>query len=224
MKYILAFLFSLATLTSFGQRMINQDVGDFSAIKVFDLIEVNMIQSDENRVVIKGENIDDVKIMNADGLLKLRMKLDSRFDGSRTFIEVYFRDVELIDANEGANIVLNEMITKNTLELRAQEGGRIKIGLDVNHIKTKAVTGGIIEASGTADSQEIVLTTGGIFEGRELETKDTQVKITAAGEAEIFATEKAKVRVTAGGDVHIYGNPKTVDKKNFAGGRIYVMN
>jgi len=224
MKYFYTFLICLASLSSFGQRTVSQDVGDFSAIKVFDLIEVNMIQSDVNRVVIKGDNVDDVKVMNMDGLLKLRMQLEKRFDGNNTFVEVHFTDIELIDANEGAHIVLNEMVNQNTLELRAQEGGRIKIGLDVNHIKTKAVTGGIVEISGTADSQEIVLTTGGIFEGKELETKDTEIKITAAGEAEIFASERAKVRVTAGGDVHIYGNPKKVDKKNFAGGRIYIMN
>ena len=224
MKQFYTLLILLISFSSFGQRMVDQDVGAFSAIKVFDLIEVNMIESDENRVTIKGDNVDDVKIINDNGVLKLRMTLDKRFDGSRTFIEVYYNQVELIDANEGAYIVANEMINQNTLELRSQEGGRIKIGLDVNHIKAKAVTGGIIEASGKALSQEIVLTTGGIFEGRELQTKETEIKITAAGEADIYATERAKVRVTAGGDVNIYGNPSKIDKKSFAGGRIYVMN
>ena len=224
MKYFYSFVMLLVASTMLGQRTINQEVGDFSTIKVFDLIEVNMIQSDENRVSIKGENIDDVKIINDDGVLKLRMKLEKRFDGNRTFIEVYFTDIDVIDANEGAYIVANEMIEQNSLQLRAQEGGRINVGLDANHVKAKAVTGGIIEVSGIAVSQEVTLTTGGIFEGRGLETKETEIKITAAGEADIFATDKAKVRVTAGGDVNIYGNPARVDKKSFAGGRIYVKN
>lgn len=224
MRHIYTLVLLLATSALFGQRMINQEVGEFSSIKVFDLIEVNLIQSDENRVVIKGENIDEVKVINMDGVLKLRMQLEKRFDGSRTFVEVYFTEIDMIDANEGAYIVVNEMINQNTMELRAQEGGRIKVGLKVNHVKTKAVTGGIVELSGLAESQQVTLNTGGIFEGRSLETKETDIKITAAGEAEVYASEKVKVRVTAGGDVDIYGNPQKVDKKSFAGGRISVRN
>ncbi|MBT8262750.1 MAG: DUF2807 domain-containing protein [Bacteroidia bacterium] len=224
MKNILLLLIIAIAFTTQAQQTISRDVGEFSVLKVFDLIEVNLIQSDDNRVVIKGENTENVKLVNDNGVLKIRMELEERFDGNNTFVEVYFNQIDVIDANEGAYIVVNETIDQNTIELRSQEGGRIKIGLKANHVKIRAVTGGIVEASGISESQEIKLNTGGIFEGRYLHTKDTSIGITAAGEAEVFATEKVKVRVTAGGDVIIYGNPQKVDKKSIAGGRIKVMN
>ena len=136
-----------------------------------------MIQSDENRILIKGENVGDIKWVNKDGTLKLKMQLDKKFTGEDTFIEVYYTDVSIIDANEGAKITCNEMINKSRIELRAQEGAKINIGMDVAYADIKAVTRGIVEASGLAENQSIVINTGGIFEGRELKTQTTKVKI-----------------------------------------------
>lgn len=224
MKNLLFICCALCTISVFSQRTVERNVGDFSELKVFDLIVVNLIQSDENKVVIKGDHTDDVKIINQNGKLKLRMEIDTRFRGEDTFIEVYFTNIDVIDANEGAYIVGNEMIEQRWIELRAQEGGRIKVGLSVDHAKVKAVTGASIEASGLATSQEIKLNTGGIFEGKELRTQDTKIGITAAGEADVYASEKVEVRVTAGGDVTIYGNPNEVNEKKIAGGRVKIMN
>jgi hypothetical protein len=224
MKNSITLCLVFCSIAAFAQRTVTKDVGDFSELKVYDLIEVNLIQSNENKVVIKGNHTDDVKIINQNGKLKLRMELDTRFQGEDTYIEVYFKKIRIIDANEGSYIVGNEMIEQDRIELKAQEGGRIKVGLTVDHTKIKAVTGGVIEASGLSKTQEIKLNTGGIFEGRELITKETKIGITAAGEAEVNATDLVEVRVTAGGDVNIYGNPKEVSEKKIAGGRVKIMN
>jgi hypothetical protein len=152
------------------------------------------------------------------------MELDKKFQGEDTFVEVYYTDLRIIDGNEGAKIVCNELIEKEKIEIRAQEGSHIKIGMDVKDVEMKAVTGGIIEASGLAKNQIIVLNTGGVFEGRELLTEVASVKISAGGEAELYVSEKVDINVKAGGDVYVYGNPKDVNKTTLAGGRIVFKN
>ena len=225
MKFLHFIFLAILTTGVFSQNeIITKEVGDFNELKVYDLIEVTLIQSTENKVVIKGEDTQDVSIVNKNGILKVKMNAEKIFRGEDTYVEVYFKNIDVIDANEGAQIVGNEMISQNTIELRAQEGGQIKVGLMLSHTKIKAVTGGIVEASGISKSQEIVLNSGGVFEGRDLKTEDTKIGITAAGEADINASNKVDVKVTAGGDVTIYGNPKTVNEKTFAGGRIKRMN
>lgn len=220
----LLFALALVVCSAQAQRTITKDVGDFTTLKVYDLIEINLIKSDENKVVIKGDNTDDVRVINQNGKLKLRMEIDTRFDGSRTFIEVYYTRIKTIDSNEGARIVVNQIIEQNEIDLRAQEGGMIRVGLDVERADIKAVTGGIIEATGLAGSQEISLNTGGVFEGMDLRTKRTKIGIMAAGEAEINASELVDLKITAGGDIYIYGNPREIDEKRIAGGRVKVMN
>lgn len=221
MKSLWAIVAVLMSITGFSQDIIDKEVGYFNEIKVYDLIEVNLIQSDENRIFIKGENVYDIKWTNKDGKLKLRMQLEKKFSGDKTLIEVYYKHLDVVDSNEGAKIIFNEMIKQDQIELRAQEGGRIKAGFNVDYATVKAVTGGIIEAAGLAKRQNITLNTGGVFRGQELRTERSSIKISAGGEAALHATKRVEIDVTAGGDVYVYGNPAHVDKNTFAGGRVY---
>ncbi len=95
--------------------IVDKEVGDFNEIKVFDLIEVNLIKADENRILIKGDHVDDIQFVNKDGVLKLKMQLEKKFQGEDTLIEVYYTDIDIIDGNEGAQIVCNETVVKERL-------------------------------------------------------------------------------------------------------------
>ncbi|WP_292948192.1 head GIN domain-containing protein [Olleya sp. UBA1516] len=224
MKNLLVTVFFLATTLIFAQNPKNKNVGDFNEVKVFDLIKVSLVKSDENKVMITGEDVDDVEIIIKNNTLKVRMKFDRSFDGTKTFVAVHYTDLKVIDANEGAIVVGNELITQDSIELRAQEGASIIVGLDVNTVNVRAVSGGIVETRGKAKTQDITLNTGGIYEGRDFETKNTTVKVRAAGEAEVKASDSVDARITAGGTIDIYGDPQIVTKKHTFGGSISVKN
>lgn len=220
MKHILFIITLIFSFSINAQNPLEKQVGDFSEVKVYDLIEVNLIRSNENKVVISGEDVQDVQAINKDGKLKIRMNLDKIFHGEKTFVEVHYTSIKIIDGNEGAFISSNELMKQDEIVLKAQEGARVKVGLDVDSVKIRAVTGGIVETRGRANSQDITLNTGGIYEGKEFETKNTKVNIKAAGEAEVNASGLVDATVRAGGDVFIYGNPETVNKNTLLGGRI----
>lgn len=224
MKNLLVTVLFFATTLVFAQNPKNKKVGDFNEVKVFDLIKVSLVKSDENKVMITGEDVDDVEIIIKNNTLKVRMKFDRSFDGTKTFVAVHYTDLKVIDANEGAIVVGNELITQDNIELRAQEGASIIVGLDVDTVNVRAVSGGIIETRGKANTQDITLNTGGIYEGRDFETKNTTVKVRAAGEAEVKASNSVDARITAGGNIDIYGDPQIVTKKQTFGGSIKVKN
>ncbi len=220
MRTITSILLLFITVATFAQGPKEKQVGDFTTVKVFDLIHISLVKSDENKVIISGEDVDDVQVINKNGTLKIRMKLDQIFNGTETFVAVHYTNLEVIDGNEGARIVGNELIEQDKIELKTQEGALIKVGLNVDKVTIKAVSGGIVETSGRANSQSILINTGGIYEGKDFETKNTEVKIRTGGEAEVNTTEVVDAKVTAGGDIFIYGNPSRVNKKTTLGGRI----
>jgi hypothetical protein len=224
MKTILTIALLVVTSLLSAQSPKEKGVGDFTEIKVYDLIKVNLIKSDVDRVEITGEDIEDVTVINKSGTLKIRMKLDKSFNGNKTFVAVYYTKLKVIDANEGAFISSNELIKQKQIELRAQEGARLKIGLDVDKVEIRAVTGSTIETNGKATSQEITLNTGGMYHGRSFETENTTVNIKAAGEADVFALKMVDAKVLAGGNVNIYGNPENVKQNTTFGGRVKRMN
>jgi hypothetical protein len=224
MKTILTIALLVVTSILTAQNLKERGVGDFNEVKVYDLIVVNLIKSNEAKVQITGDNIEDVEVINKDGKLKIRMKFDKTFNGANTFVSVYYINLDIIDGNEGAYITSNELIEQNQIELRSQEGAQLIIGLDVDQVNIRAVSGGSIETRGKAISQNIILNTGGIYEGKSFETQSTTVNIRAAGEADVNASKKVDAKVIAGGNVNIYGNPEHIKEKTTFGGRIELMN
>ncbi len=211
------------TAIAFAQNPITKDVGDFTEVKVYDRIVVNLVKSDENKVVITGDDASQLEVINKEGTLKIRMELDLIFDGNKTFVHVHYKDLKIIDGNEGAVITSNELIEQDNIEIKMQEGARIKVGLNVKKAEMRAVTGGIIDASGIAQSQDVTVNTGGVYEGRELETENTEVFVQAGGEVEVYASKIADITVRAGGDVDVYGKPESVKRRRTFGGRIRIM-
>jgi hypothetical protein len=217
----LAFI-ALFTTLMVAQNRVEKDIAFFSEIKVFDLIEVELIKSNKNKVLITGANIKDVKVTNEKGSLKIRMNLNARFNGEDTQVKVFYSEVEVLDANEGSKITSANPLQQDNIIIKTQEGGRIEVQLDVKEAEFRAVSGGIITVSGTVNTQEIVINSGGAFNGKKLESKETKVNVTAGGSADVYASEIIDAKVTAGGNVYVYGNPKNVEKKRFAGGKIII--
>lgn len=196
----------------------------FSEIKAFDGLSVNLIRSSENKAVITGANTNKVSIVNNDGILKLRMQLDKIFSGYRTFVEVHYTEnLVVIDVNEDARITSNEVITQEILELKAQEGGELVIKAKVEQLLIKTVTGGIVEATGSSNLQDVLINTGGVYNGKDFKTKFTTVNVNAGSKAEINASDYVKASVKAGGEVLVYGNPAKMEEKTVFGGKIKRM-
>lgn len=223
MKRIITILTILISAISISQNSIEKTIGEFSELKVYDLIEVKMIKSDENKLVITGKNTEDVVVVNKNGKLKIRMNLEESFDGSNTSVSLFYTTVDILDANEGAVISSEDVIKQYEIDLKAQEGGRIKINLEVKIANINAYSGGIINTNGIAISQKVSLNTGGVYMGKNLQTENTTVKIKAAGDAEVRASDLVDVKIRAGGDVFVYGDPKTISESKVFGGRVKRM-
>jgi hypothetical protein len=223
MKNIIV-LFMCVTGIINAQVPIEKTLGEFKELKVFDLIEVKLVKSNENKISITGKNANDVVLVNKNGTLKIRMNLEESFDGNKTFATLYYTNIEIIDANEGAYIFSDDLIKQFDLKLKAQEGGLIKLKLETSFLDVKSVTGGNIEAKGTTKKQKVALSTGGIYQGEHVKTEQTDVSIIAAGEAHVSASKLVDLKIRVGGDVYIYGKPETVNESKAIGGRVKYVN
>tara|TARA_R110002049_G_scaffold168670_7_gene335243 strand:- start:4148 stop:4825 length:678 start_codon:yes stop_codon:yes gene_type:complete len=224
MKTLVKVLMLLISTVVFAQNPIEKSIGEFSKLKVYDLIDVELVKSNENKVIITGDNKDDVIVNNKNGTLKIKMSLEEIFDGNKTKVTLYYTSIDVIDVNEGAKAHSKDVIKQFEIDLKAQEGGSVNVPLNVTYTNIKAVTGGIIKTSGKSKSQDISILTGGVYKGSELETDKTEVSINAAGEAYVNASKSVDVKIRAGGDVFIYGDPETVNESRVLGGRVKRMN
>lgn len=223
MKNIICILIVLLGFNLNAQETIEKAIGEFSTVKVYDLINLKMIKSTENKVLISGKNRSDVEVVNKNGKLKIRMNLEESYDGNDTVVILHYTTVDVIDANEGAKVSVQDIIEQYEIDLKTQEGAEISATIKSTYANFRAVTGGIINVTGSSKNQDISIYTGGEFNGKDFVTQQTEVSINAAGEAYIHAIALAEVRIKAGGDVFIYGKPKQVNESTVLGGRIKRM-
>ena len=223
MKHIVLLILSFSALFN-AQAQVEKKLGEFHELKVYDLIDVQLVKSDENRIVLTGKNTQDVVIVNKNGVLKIRMNIEKSFDGNKTKATLYYTNIDVIDANEGSSIYSDDLIKQFDFKLNAQEGGIIKVNLETTYLDVKSVTGGIIETKGTVKKQNIKMNTGGIYKAENLKTEETEVTIVAAGEAYVNASKLMDIKIRVGGDVYIYGNPEKVNESKAIGGRIKRMD
>lgn len=225
MRTIKLFLILLSFQGLFSQEEnITHQLEGFTELKGFDGLSINLIKSDVNKAVITGVNTKKVAVVNNSGVLKFRMEIDKIFSGYRTFIDLYHtEEIKVIDVNEDARIVSEEPIVQDVLELKAQEGGELTLTCQTEQLLVKSVTGGEIITKGFSDNQDVIINTGGIYDGKDFKTKFTTVSVNAGGNAEIYATDYVKANVKAGGEVLVYGNPLKMDEKAVFGGKVKRM-
>lgn len=224
MKKSLIFTLLFVTAITFAQEPIIKEVGAFKELKVYDLIQVKLIQSSENKIEITGKHNDKVVFVNKNGKLKIRMDIQEAYNGDETKVILHYTDLEIIDANEGSYVYSNDVIKQFDIELSAQEGSKIDVAFETTFSTIKSYTGGHVKAKGISKTQNVSVSAGGNYEAKNLITETSKVKVKAGGEASIHATEMADVNIMAGGKIFIYGNPKEIKESKAIGGTVKRMD
>lgn len=206
----------LVVLSQVAYSQTSKNFGDFSSVKTYDRINVTLVKSSENRVEIKG---DDVEILNKNGELKIRMIPTKIMQGDKVFVTVYYEDIDEIQASQGSKISSEDLESKK-LSITSNEGSVLNLYVDTHLLNVKANSGGIINISGTAETQDVLVNSGASYNGEDLKSEVTSVTANAGGTAEIYASKTINATTRAGGNIEVYGSPKNRNTKNVIGGRI----
>lgn len=213
-------VYSLLLISSIALAQTEKKVSDFNKVTSFDQIDVILIPSSENKVVLDGSGSNEVELVNKNGELKIRMPLTKILSGDNVSAIVYYKKIDAVEANEGSRIACDATIKATSFDIKAKEGSQIKIKLEVDRLTARVANGSSINVSGKAKNQDVLVNSGGIYEAEKLITNQTVITSNAGGEADVYATDLVDAKVRAGGDITIYGKPKEINQKIVAGGTI----
>ncbi len=219
----------LVHVASQSQSTVSQNLGDFTTLKVFNGIEVELIKSNKQKIEIRGKKSEKVTIKNVDKTLKLTLPFSLKPENNSADGEVivklfYSSNIDVIDANEGATITGKD-INQEKLVVNSQERALINLVVNTKYIEVKTSSGGIIKLSGTTKHQDVNLDLYGVYHGFNLKTENTStVKAGTGAKAEIFAGETLTAKVSFGGSIFYKGNPELIKDKKVIGGIIQKRN
>ena len=213
-------IYSLLIVSSMAFAQETKNVGDFTKVTSFDQIDVFLIKSVENKVIIAGKEANEVELVNKNAELKIRMPLTKIMSGDNISVTVYYVKITAVEANEGSRIACGDKISSVVFDVIAKEGSEVKLILDVEKLNVRTANGSKVLLEGTADIQDVLVNSGGIYEAEKLESQITTVSCNAGGQADVFVTNLVDAKVRAGGEITIHGKPKQINQKVIAGGTI----
>ena len=173
--------------------------------------------------MVFGDDTEEINVKNVNGTLKISAKLGKKIWGEDLYIKVYYKSLDLIDANEGSSIKSKETFEQNTLTIKAQEGATIRLAIAVNDLDIKTISGGSITLDGTAKNQDVIANTGGYYDGFSVQSDTATAKVTSGGEVELFVSKRIKATASLGGEIYIKGKPNNVKNKSSLGGMIKIL-
>jgi len=225
MKKTLLILIISLTHSIYSQTVVKKALGDYSILKVYNGIEVLLLQSKEQKIEIKGEKSEKVKIKNVNGVLKLSLpfslKPENNYGKGKVFITLYYNsNIDVIDANEGS-IITGKEFHQEKLKVNSQERAFIDLTLKVTHLNIRASSGGVIKLTGLSESQTVNIDLYGVYNGFGLNvTGNTNVFSGTGAKAEISAGKTLSAKVNFGGSIFYKGSPEVQKNKKVLGGII----
>ncbi len=225
MKKTLLILIISLTHSIHSQTVVKKTLGDYSILKVYNGIEVLLLQSKEQKIEIKGEKSEKVKIKNVNGVLKLSLpfslKPENNYGKGKVFITLYYNsNIDVIDANEGS-IITGKEFHQEKLKVNSQERAFIDLALKVTHLNIRASSGGVIKLTGSSESQTVNIDLYGVYNGFGLNvTGNTNVFSGTGAKAEISAGKTLSAKVNFGGSIFYKGSPEVQKNKKVIGGII----
>lgn len=196
-----------------------RNVGEFSSLKVYNKINVVLVQSNESRV--ETENNDpDIETINKNGELKIKLSPAKILSGEQVSVKVFYEKLNDIQASQGSSVSSSDELDDNMLSLTSNEGSRINLTIDTSKLNIKTNSGGEIKISGTADNQDVIVNSGGKYFGKEVDSQNTKVTANAGGIAEVNVSDSVNATTRAGGIIEVYGDPADRKVKNIIGGKI----
>ena len=113
--------YTLVLVSSFSFGQIERDLGDFTKITSFDRINILLVLSDQNKILLEGDNASEVELINKNGELKVRMPITKMFNGDKITATIFLKEISEVEANEGSVISCTDILKSLSFSIIAKE-------------------------------------------------------------------------------------------------------
>jgi uncharacterized protein YxeA len=196
--------------------------GSFTGIKVSSGVDVYLKQGDKESVTVEAdENLHEYIITEVKGGI-LHVYTDANIrEAERQRVYVTMRDISSIQTTSAGDIVGESQIKGDHIELSASSAGDITLEIYAKETEIDISSSGDITLTGETEKMKADLSSAGDLNAYKLLTKEAELSVSSAGDADINVSEKLTARASSAGDINYMGDPKLIDVHTSSAGGIH---
>lgn len=186
----------------------NYDLSKFQKLNMSGSIDVVYYKSNSYKAtVVTDENIQPyVLVEEVNNTLKLKMKPGS-FSCKKLLIKVYAPNLSSLDLIGSGEFKANDKITAHEFSGTISGSGNFRGAFDSQKMQINIYGSGDVAVEGATQELDVRISGSGNFNGKNLQSKNANIKISGSGDVTVFATELLDAMVSGSGDIRYLGDP-----------------
>ncbi len=232
-KFLLILIFSISLISckdmmvvqieGEGPVVLNEfDIDKFDQLSVHSGWKVLLIPSDENKLILEAnENL--VELLEIEQK-KNRLKLDSekmiKKADSKLIQLHYNQELKEIKTSSGVHLIAKQAYHDKDLKISATSGSKLELNFEGEQLFAETSSGASILIEGDAEYIQVKSTSGSGFEGKGLETKQANAKVSSGANIYLNVIKDIEAKATSGGIIKYNASVKNISKDTNSGGSI----
>jgi hypothetical protein len=194
----------------------------FTGVKVSSGIDVYLRQGDNESVVVEAdENLHEYILTEVHGgVLNVYSEYNIR-DAERKRVYVTMKDIKSVRTTSAGDVIGEGPVKSEKLELSASSAGDIKLEVHAKIIDLDISSSGDMTITGETDLLRADLSSAGDLNAYDLQSREADISVSSAGDADITVSERITARASSAGDINYKGDPKYVDAHSSSAGGIH---
>lgn len=191
----------------------NRDVSGFKIIHIGGSFNVELVPGNSEGVLLEADDNILPLILTKVSHETLSLELKGSVNNYKTLkATINYKDMEKIRASGSVQIKQTEKSKHGTLFMELSGSSKIKMNIEAKVLAMESSGASEMELKGEAETFNLDVSGAGEVKALKLETKESKVEISGAGNAELFVKEKLDVSISGAGSVKYKGNPAVVNQ------------
>lgn len=199
----------------------SRDVSKFYGVDVSSGIDVFIMQSEDNTVLVRAdENLHDIIETRVSGdILRISSHKNIRSAKAK---EVYvgIKELKEIKVSSSGDLIGEGPFNCKELKIKISSAGDVDLEVYANELKVDISSSGDADLKGRSDYLDASLSSAGDLKAFNLQTKVCRVKVSSAGNAEVYATDELDMNASSSGDIFYKGDARIVNMSASSAGKI----
>ena len=194
----------------------------FTGLKVSSGIDVYLKQGNNEAVSVEAdENLHEYILTEVrNGVLNVYSEYNIR-EAQRKRVYVTMKEVNSVKTTSAGDVYGESPINSDKLELSASSAGDIKLEVNAKSLDVDISSSGDISLTGETDRLRADLSSAGDLNAYDLKSREADISVSSAGDANVNVSERITARASSAGDVNYKGEPKYVDAHSSSAGGIH---
>jgi len=194
----------------------------FTGLKVSSGIDVYLKQGNNETVTVEAdENLHEYILTEVrGGVLNVYSEYNIR-SADKKRVYVTMKEVNSVKTTSAGDVYGESPINSDELELSASSAGNIKLEVTAKKVDLDISSSGDITLTGETDKLRANLSSAGDLNAYDLKSREADISVSSAGDAEVNVSERITARASSAGDVNYRGEPKYVDAHSSSAGGIH---